>query len=259
MLNAKRQRKVRPAAYVLLETVVATGLLLVGMAVIGAQFQEANVTVRKMNLRMRAMMLAETQLGERDLGLIHLDSADKIQEEDFGPRYPNWAWRMTVEETSLDKMFLLRTDVLYWARDDYDEEFDYDAAETMYTLYALRATPQSLDLPTDFGLSEEQTKDLTEKLAGLGEGFDPGDFDPSILGRLPSDELIEVLPTFLQAIGVPLSEIERMLPPDVRSQLDKLGILDQLEEGKKDSSDGGDEADEKGDDIPNENEEESDE
>jgi len=222
----------RHRGYVLLETVVATGLLLTGMAVIGAQFQEANTTVRKMNLRLRAMMLAEMHLAEMDLGIIRLDSVDKVQEEDFGPRYPDWAWRLTIEETALEKMYLLREDVLYAPRTDYEEDFDFENADIIYTLYALRATPQPLNLPVDFGLSEDQATDLTEKLAGLGEGFDPANFDPAILAQLPSDELLEVLPTFLQAIGVPLSQIEQLLPPDLREQLDKLGVFEELKEGE---------------------------
>ena len=48
----------RRDAYVLLETVLATGLLITGLAVVGAQVQSADTTIRVMNRTIRAMMLA---------------------------------------------------------------------------------------------------------------------------------------------------------------------------------------------------------
>ncbi len=76
--------------YVLLETVVATGLLIVGLAVIGVQIQDAGSSIHKMERQTRAMLLAERHFAYMDLGLVELDSVDEIQEGDFGPREPDW-------------------------------------------------------------------------------------------------------------------------------------------------------------------------
>lgn len=239
-IEQHKVRRVLPtsaqAGYVLLETVLATGLLLVGLAVIGGQLQDSDSAVRKMNLKIRAVMLAEMHLAEMDLGLIELDSVDAIQEEDFGPRFKDWGWRLTIEQTAIKDMFLLRTDVLYRVRETYEsEDFDFDQAESIYTLYAMRATPKPLDLTTEFGLSEKQTLEITEKLAAVGGGFDPASFDPAILAKLPFEELVEVLPPLLEAFGVPLSQVTQMLPPDVREQLEKAGLLGGDEEDPEDA------------------------
>ena len=90
--------------YVLLETVLATGLLIAGLAVIGAQLQDGHEAVRAMKLRLRALTLAEMQLAGLDLGLSELDTVDEGQEEDFGPRYPDWASRTTRQATAGDTM-----------------------------------------------------------------------------------------------------------------------------------------------------------
>jgi hypothetical protein len=214
-----------------LETVIAAGVLMVGLAVIGAQLQEAEKAVRKMNLRLRAMTLAEMQMAEMDLGLIQLDSVDAIQEEDFGPRYPQWAWRLTIDETAIESMYLLRIEVLYSARDEYEEEYDFDNAESVHTLYACRPAPQPLNLTTDFGLTEEQALEIGEKFAEYG--INPEEFNPSFMLDPPFDEFenfIEFLPTLLQTFGMPLSEIERQLPPDMREALKAAGLLDALKE-----------------------------
>jgi len=221
------------AAYVLLETVIATGLLLVGLAVIGAQLQDSNNAVRKMNLKLRAMMLAEMQFAQMDLGLIELESVDAVQEEDFGPRYPDWAWRLTIEETSIDKMFLLRVDVLNMPREDYEEAFDFDGADSVYTVYALRAAPQPLDVATDFGLPDDQIEDVTQKLGDLG--IDASQVNLGALVQPPFDDFAvfaEALPTLMTMFQISKDDITRLFPPDMVKKLTESGLLggDEAEE-----------------------------
>src|SRR3972149_5419612 len=65
-----------PAArsgYVLLETVIATGLLIVGLAVIGAQIQDSDTAIRQMRLRLRAMTLARPPLAGLGLGVVEVE------------------------------------------------------------------------------------------------------------------------------------------------------------------------------------------
>src|SRR3990170_1677399 len=134
--------------YVLLETVIATGLLIVGLAVLGAQIQDSDTAIRQMRLRLRAMTLAEQQLAQMDLGLIELDSVDEVQEGDFGPRYPDFGWRLITEPTAIEGMYRLTVEILYLIREDAykEDDFDYEAAETVFTTYSIRPTPQAMDL-----------------------------------------------------------------------------------------------------------------
>jgi len=224
--------------------VIATGLLIVGLAVLGGMVQDSYSAVRQMKINVQARWLAEQFLAELDTGLIELDSVDEIQEESFGPRYPTWAWRLTIDETASEELFLLTVDVLYdpLRRDD-DEEFDYDEKPTVYTLYTMRAAPQEVDLELAFGLREEEIEELTEKLSGLGiEGLDPAAFDPSILGKLDFEELIEVLPTLLDAFGIDYSALLAQLPAEVRAGLEEAGIGGLESEGEEAGGDGGSDA-----------------
>ena len=75
--RARRRRR----GYMLLETVVAAGMLVVGLAVIGSQFHDSQMAIRKMERRVRAFTLAEQQLAFLDLGLIELESIDSTGAE----------------------------------------------------------------------------------------------------------------------------------------------------------------------------------
>jgi len=243
------QARVLRRGYVLLETVVAVGLLVVGLAVIGAQLQDADRAVRTMDLNIRAMMLAEQHLAEMDLGLIQLDSLDEVQEEDFGERYPDWGWRLTIQKTAVDRMFLLKLEILYLLREgDYRENaFEFDYAETLFTAYAMRATPQPVNFAQDFGLNEEEIGELGTKLGDLGiPGIeDPESFDLSILGKIDYEELLAALPVIMDALGMELSDIASTLPPGLLEQIQESGLFDQVpggetaEEGTGDVGSGG--------------------
>lgn len=230
-------------SYVLLETVIATGLLVVGLAVIGAQVQDSQTTVRKMQRQLRAMMLAEQQLGELEMGLIELDSVDEIEEEDFGPRYPDWAWRMTIEETALEQMFLLRLDILFKLREgEYrDDDYDFDDAETLYTVYVMRATPQPVNFAEDFGMTDDELLELSEKFSEIGiDGLDPEAFDLRFFQTVDFEQLIESLPLIMDALGMDLTEFTSRLPPDLLQQLEESGVLgdeSESDDGSGESSD----------------------
>ncbi len=224
----------RRAAYLLLETVIATGLLIVGIAVIGSQVSEAEKSVWKMRKETRAILLGEQYIAELDLGLIELDSVDEVQEEDFGPRYPDYGWRLITQETAVDGVYMLTLQVLYAMRDSYDEEeFNFDESEIVYTHYLIRATPQPVDLGAEFGLTEEELTELGEKLANTGiEGLTPENFDPKILAKVDSEQLIEVLPIILDAFGQDVDQLIGQLPPEVVEALRESGVLpDESEKG----------------------------
>ncbi|MFQ5412917.1 MAG: hypothetical protein ACE5E6_00520 [Phycisphaerae bacterium] len=211
--------------YVLLETVIATGLLVLGLAVIGGQIQESVASVRRMELGTRAAAMAEMQLAMLDTGLIKFDTVDEVMEEAFGPRFPDFAWRITRQETAVDDLFVLRQDVLYIPHRDVAEDFDFDTAEVLNTFYLFRAAPRPVHFGEDFGIGEEELAELSEQLGLLGiEGLDPTQFDPTIFAQLNVEDLLQVLPTLMGALGLELSEIADQLPPEVLEAMQAAGM-----------------------------------
>jgi len=198
-------RAYRPG-YVLLETVVATGLLVVGLAVIGGQIQDSESAVHKMELKIRALTLAEQQLALMDLGLVELDSVDEVQEGDFGPRYPYWGWRIITEPTSLEETYRLTVEVLYYESDEpYQKDgFEYDLAEVMHTSWAFRRTPKPLDLALDFGLTDDEMLDFATKVDEAAiPCFEGGMFDVACLLETDIEELAGAFAA-LQELGIDL-------------------------------------------------------
>ena len=219
----------RRPGYMLLEVVIATGLLLLGLVAIGSQVQAAQESVRKMRFRLQALRLAESHFAMMDLGLVELDSVDDEQEDEFGERFPDFGWRLTTDETATEGLFLLTLEILYQPRDDVDEEFDFDEAERILTLRAMRPAPKPLDLGAEFGLTEEEIEDLAEQLSGLNiEGLSVDSFDPRILARLDFEELIEVLPPLLATFNIPIDQILGSLPPEALQALEESGLLEDL-------------------------------
>lgn len=234
----------RARAYILLETVVATGLLLVGLSVIGGQLQSARDGVREIEMLTRAMALAEQHLAELDLGIVKLESFDNVEEGDFGPRYPDWGWRLTTETTALENVYLLRVDVLYWPRvDEYrEDDFDYDIADTLYTAYAMRQAPLPLDLPSELGFTDKEIDELSELLDELGlPGLEGSELDlPAFIQdylQRPPEEWAAMLPVVSRIFGVDVSDLGGFLPAGLFDQLRQSGVLDELL-GTGDSGDG---------------------
>jgi len=232
--TGKRGRK--PAArraYVMLETVIATGMLIVGLAVIGAQLQESSKAVYTMRLKTRAFMLAEMQLAQLDLGLIKLDSIDEVQEGDFGSRYPDWGWRLATEPTAIDGMYRLTVEVLYKLREEEyrQDAFDYKQAQGVFTAAAFRQAPKPLDLAADFGMRDEELADFSDKVGQAGiPCFDGGMFDPTCPLDIPIADLPKILAA-LKELGVDLGDIESLIPPGMLESLQQSGLLDDEDSG----------------------------
>ena len=185
-------------------------------------------------------MLTQQHLAELDLGLIELDSVDEMEEGDFGPRYPDWGWRIITEETAIDGLYLLQLEVLHWLREGYyrEDDFEYDDADTIHTAYAIRAAPQAIDFAADFGLQEDEVAELSEKLASLSiPGLDAFEFDPTLLAKLDFEEVIETLPLVLEAFGISLDDLTAALPPGVLDQLKESGFFGE-QEGEEEEGQG---------------------
>jgi len=210
----------------LLEVVLSLGLLVLGMTIIGSQVHQAFDLSVNTSLTMRAMMLAESRLAQLDSGMLVLDpaliEAGEPIEEDFGRLFPAFATRVTVSETAIEELFQVTLEMLYDRIRDPDDEYDFDEATVLYTLYTLRATPAFIDLELDFGVDEEQIEKLIEAVPDAG--FDPYAFDPSFLATMELEELVAVLPDLLDALGISPDDVARMLPPDVLQMLNEAGI-----------------------------------
>jgi len=225
----------------LLETVMATGLLVMALAAIGVQVQRSRGAIKEMRQKVRALSLAEQQLALLDLGLVELDSLDEVVEGDFGPMHPDWGWRLITEPTSIDELFLLTVEVLFVSREgEYrQDDFDYEHSEIIHTAYAFRPAPQAIDFALDFGLTDDEMTDLSDKMADLAiPGMDPQEFDTKILGKLPPEELLEALPLIMDAFGFQLEDLAAILPPDALRQIEESGLFDlpgeEEEEGNGD-------------------------
>ncbi|RME38042.1 MAG: hypothetical protein D6788_08220, partial [Planctomycetota bacterium] len=212
------------------------------LAVLGAQVQQAQSDVLSMQRRMRAMMLAEQLLAELDMGLVDLESVDEVEEQDFGPRYPDFGWRLITEPSAIDNMFVQELQILYLPREGAyrENEFDHDNAEIVYTVHTLRSPPKPIDFATDFGLQEEDLTDLNDQLDELGiPDLDLTSFDPRFFQQVDFEELIKAAPVLLDALGLDIRQLTTLLPPDLLKQLQESGLLD--------TPGGGDQTDDSGD------------
>ncbi len=228
-VGAQRRLARRRSAYLLLETIVATGMLIIGLSVIGAQVQSADQSIHEMRLRTTAVTLAERFLAELEMGLIDLDSVDEIADGDFGPRYPDFGWRLTTSDTALDDVFLVQLDVLHLLRvDEYTEDdFEADDADLIFTVYAMRSLPKPVSFSEDFGLSEDEVLDLRDRFDELGiEGLDIDNFSLAWLQGADIEELLKVLPLVLDTFGMDISEVAGALPPGMLEQLRDSGLLE---------------------------------
>jgi type II secretory pathway pseudopilin PulG len=211
-----RARGHRPA-FILLEIVIALAILILGMAVLGSQFQTSRQAAYETERTYRALLLAESKLAELDTGLI---VPEELIEEEFGPIFPDYAWRLQIEPSAVPNLNFITLDILYQQRPDVQTTFDFDTATVLYTAYAMRSTPAQIDLTRDFGMDEDQADRLTEQLSGVGEfGIDPRNLDPSVFRNLELEDLIDVLGPMLQALGMSTDDVMAVLPPELRDAL----------------------------------------
>lgn len=217
----------RCPGYLLMEVVIALGLLTLGLATIGIQIQKAYDTSRDTQRILRAMHLAQSKMAELDARLIE-DVDEAIEddlEEEFGRLFPDFAWRLRLEPTQTENLWLVQLHILYQERQDVEEEeFDFDEAEVVYTLRTLRATPATIDPSRDFGADEEAMEDLAAALAGTD--LDPYNLDLSLLNQIPTEQLIELLMAFQEAGLLEGVNLGSMLPPEIMDLLGEAGAGD---------------------------------
>lgn len=206
----------------LLEVVIALGLLILGMAVVGAQIRDSAIRARQTDQTARVAFLAESKIAELDAGLI---IPEQEIEKDFGPLFPRYGWRMHITPANEPDLNLIELEILYDEhRESYHESvFDFENALVMNNFYTLRFTPRPLNLTTDFGLDEDKADEINQDLAGVGDGMlDVRQFDPSLFRDLSLDQIVQLMPTLMQAFNIEQSALMNMVPPELRSQLEQL-------------------------------------
>lgn len=221
--------------YLLLEVVMSVALLVLGLAVIGAQFQQGRDAAHRTEEMTRVLMLAESKLAELDTGLVALDEeADDETEGDFTLRFPSYGWRMRFQETATEGLRMITLEILFAPREDLDDDFDFDNAKVLHSFYTLRAVPALADLEADYGLDEQAIEQIREALPD--PDIDVEQFDITKPFReLPIEELIAILPTLLGALGISPEAMLNMAPPDVRELLKEgLEMAGELDDGAAD-------------------------
>jgi hypothetical protein len=234
-----------------MEILVALGILILGLTVIGSQIRSSWRASYEMKDRYTAMLLAESFVASLDSGLTVTDELDdeiegdwaewdelfvdldtEFQPPPWAELYPEYGWRLTLEPCALEEMIFVTLEILFDPRrTDTDEDFDHDEAEVLFTLYLMRAIPTRIDLTRDFGMDLEEAEKLAEQLADVGDGgLDPYDLDPSVLQNLDLEELVTIAPTLLATFGLSMEEILPALPPELQQAIKELEGSGELEE-----------------------------
>jgi len=224
-------------AFMLLEIVVSVALLVLGMAVIGAQLQSAADTTYATDHLARLVFLAETRMAELDSGLvipneqIGKDTTDVEIEQDFGRLYPQYAARVTLSPTATADLLAVRLDMFYDPTRMIREhgaslpDFEYDDDKIEQTYYTLRAVPKPLNLKTDFGLDDDIAQRINDQVANSATGLDGVDvenFSPALFKDLTPEQLVELLSILQQAFGADQSALLQLVPESMRGQLQAL-------------------------------------
>ena len=214
------RRSSAQSGFMLLEIVLAVGLLVLGLSVIGAQMQQSYFRAHETDTVARVVFLAESKLAEIDTGLIE---PEQEIEEDFGRLFPEYAWRLKMEPAGLPEMYFFELEILHDPLREIENEFEFDDAEVAAKFRFLKAAPRPLDLTADFGLDDDAAEDLNARLADLGGGaLDVHDFNPSLFRDMEMEDLLEILPALMEAFNISQSEIMNLVPENLRPQLEEL-------------------------------------
>jgi len=217
--GVRRRLDVRRAA-VLLEVVISVGLLLAAMIAIGVVFFNGKHFVEKAEQRTRAMLLTDKLITALDAGVDEdrdgvpdIDPTEREQSSSTIPlglaeAVPGMSWRIEIDPSPrVDGLFEI--DIHIYMGDPDDEDNRINVLRTRI----VRAEPRGLDFERDFGLDESQIEELTNLIPGGAQLLDPANFDPRSLAQLPADQLVEMLPTLIQAFGSQLGpgQLEQLM------------------------------------------------
>lgn len=183
----------------LLEVILALSLLLVAMIAIGVIFSNGQYFIENAELRTRALLMTEKLITDLDTGVIVMEEREQsgyFVINGVNESMPGMSW-MIEADPSPRIAGLIDIDISVFMGDPEDEE---KRTNVMHTRIE-RAEPRGYDFERDFGLDEDQVNQLTDLIPGGSQLLDPTNFDPRVLAQLPADQLVELLPTLIQAFG----------------------------------------------------------
>ncbi|NLE57763.1 MAG: hypothetical protein GX616_05335, partial [Planctomycetes bacterium] len=161
----------------LLEVIVALGLLVFGLAIVALQIDSGLKIAKSNRLYTQAMMLVDSKLAEVEAGVIQPDMLEQEVKGDFGILYPGFTWRIEIEPTEIDGFYMAKIEIGHCESavqqqiDDPMSEIDIEDSDTIIvrTAYRLFPKPADINLERDYGITSEQ---MDAMLADL-EGVDP--------------------------------------------------------------------------------------
>ncbi len=197
--NSAIVRLPRRRAVVLLEVVISLGILILAMGVIGLAFNNGNYRIHRAEEQIQALIMTERLIAEMDTKILDLEEITEGSGESgsFGEEsIEGLSWRVEVEPSQRVEGLLKIDFFIYVGDPDDDQERHF----VMHTR-VFRPEPRGIDFERDFGLDEDQIQVLMDAIPGGEAVLDPNNFDPRSLAQLPLDDLIELLPTMIQAFG----------------------------------------------------------
>lgn len=202
-VRATTPRRRRMRGVMLLEVLLALSILMLTIAVLGAAIRNGALWAERAERVSRATVLTDDLLARLDLGvLVNPADLQTGQERevsgDFGDQGPaglSWALKMEPDQNEPELM-RVRVDVI-----EGDAAANPDDAKILLTTHVIRAKPRAINLKNDFGMTDEQLKLLTEAIPGGSQVLDPENFDPTSLARMDMNQLAELLPLIMTALG----------------------------------------------------------
>lgn len=194
---------------ILLEVLLSLALLLMGLAVVGLRVNMSLDTARRSNDWTVAVLLTESKMAELQAGAVRWKPDDEEVAGYFGIKYPGWSWRIDIEPSEIDNLYILALEVYYNALQVQDQisnpeleiAWDDSGAKLIRTVYRLMPAPADLDLNRDFGIDLPA---LEEQMSGgsgsTGETGGSGDANVNELWSMISEFLTQH-PEILNANG----------------------------------------------------------
>jgi hypothetical protein len=173
--SASRRRGV-----MLLEVIVALGLLVFGLSIVGLQINSGLKIAQSNRLHTQAMMLVDSKLDEVEAGVIQPNMLEREVKGDFGIMYPGFSWRMEIDPTEIEGFYLATMTIGYRESavkdqiNDPKKQITFEDADTqtLRTAYRLFPKPADINLERDFGISKEDMDSMLADLSGLDPGSD---------------------------------------------------------------------------------------
>jgi hypothetical protein len=230
----------------LLEVIVALGLLVFGMVMVALQIDSGLKVARSNDLQTRAMMLVDSKLNEIESGIIQPNEAQGEMKGDFGILYPGYTWMIKIDPTDIEGFYMAtitigyRADAVQGQIDDPQKQIDFEDQGTkiLRTAYRLFPKPADVNLERDFGLTEDDMNQMLTALsginaaAGVGDGTADTGTDGGANGLPDGQNLADLIKSFMDSSDSGSIDLRMLqnLPDD--QYLALAGVLESLGFGR---------------------------